>query len=138
MTIPKPRRPGPVVALVAIVAVGIGLLVMAALRDTVVYYRTPTEVSQASSERTVRLGGQVVPGTVMRDGDATQFRLTDGHTSLLVIARGALPDTFREGQGAVVEGALAPDGTFFAHQVAVKHSNEYRPPGQGTASGPDG
>jgi cytochrome c-type biogenesis protein CcmE len=124
--------------LAAIVAVGIGLLVMAALRDTVVYYRTPTEVAHASSERTVRLGGQVMPGTVLRDGGVTQFRLTDGHMSVLVIARGALPDTFREGQGAVVEGALGPDGTFLAHEVAVKHSNEYRPPVQGIAAGPAG
>lgn len=138
MKLPRPRKPGPVFVLAAILAIGIGLLVMAALRDTVVYYRTPTEVVQASSERTVRLGGQVMPGTVLRDGGVTQFRLTDGHTSLLVLARGALPDTFREGQGAVVEGALAPDGTFLAHQVAVKHSNEYRPPVAGTASEPGG
>lgn len=123
------RRPrGPVIALGVVVAGAVALLVTAALQDTIVYYRTPTEVTQSSASvgQSVRLGGQVVPGTVRHDGVVTEFTLGDGDSTLVVLATGALPDTFREGQDAVVEGVLQPDGTLRAGTVAVKHSNEYR------------
>ena len=38
-----------------------------------------------------------------------------------------LPDLFREGQGVVVEGALARDGTFRAAEVLAKHDENYMP-----------
>lgn len=41
------------------------------------------------------------------------------------------PQMFQEGIGAVVEGALNPDGTFEANRLMVKHGNEYRPPKEG-------
>jgi cytochrome c-type biogenesis protein CcmE len=125
------RRPSrPVLVLIAIVAAGVALLVTAGLQNTVVYYRTPTEVRQSSTSigKTLRIGGQVVPASLRNDGASTEFMLTDGRTKLPVVVRGALPQTFREGQGAVVEGVLEPDGVLQGATVAVKHSNEYRPP----------
>lgn len=123
------RRPrGPVIVLGVVVATAVALLVTAGLQDTIRYYRTPSEVAQSSASvgQSVRLGGRVVPGTVRHDGPVTEFTLGDGDSTLVVLAPGALPDTFREGQDAVVEGILQPDGTFRADTVAVKHSNEYR------------
>lgn len=124
----RPRRPAVVLGLLVVAAVAV--LVTASLQDTVVYYRTPTEVQQTSDSvgRTVRLGGQVVPGSLRHTGRRTEFRLGDGHTSMVVVTTGTLPDTFREGQGAVVEGVVQPGGTLQAGEVAVKHSNEYRRP----------
>jgi cytochrome c-type biogenesis protein CcmE len=131
--------PRPVLLLAGIAVVGLVLMVTAALQDSIVYYRTPTEASQSSAAigSTMRLGGQVLPGSLRDDGASTEFRLTDGRTAIVVIAGGAIPDTFREGQGAVVEGVLEPDGLFRADTVAVKHSNEYRPPPAGTGPGAD-
>ncbi len=37
------------------------------------------------------------------------------------------PETFREGEDAVVEGRLGTDGVFDADHVVVRHGNEYRP-----------
>lgn len=124
------RRRGPVLVLAVVLVGGTALLVTAALQDTVVYYRTPTEVVQTSSSagRELRLGGQVVPGSLRTEGVDTEFRLSDGHTAVTVRTPAALPGTFREGEGAVVDGILQPDGTFRASTVAVKHSNEYRAP----------
>jgi len=124
------RHRGPILALTAIAAVGLALLVTAALEDTVVYYRTPSEIRQSSTfiGQTVRLGGQVLPGSLRNDGADTEFELGDGRAQVRVTSTGALPDTFREGQGAVVEGVLGVDGEFRAKTVAVKHSNEYRAP----------
>jgi cytochrome c-type biogenesis protein CcmE len=112
-----------------ILAAGVALLVVAGLQGTVVYYRTPSELATrpATGER-IRLGGQVLPGSVRRDGNLIHFRLTDGHRQVEVVQSSGVPATFREGGGAVVEGMLAADHVFHADRVEVKHSNEYRAP----------
>lgn len=125
------KRPRPaVLTLTGVAITAVAVLVVAALSDTLVYYRTPTEVRQSttSTGEQMRLGGQVVPGSLRHEGTGMTFRLSDGAGDVVVFADGAVPNTFREGQGAVVDGVLQPDGTFRADTVAVKHSNEYRPP----------
>jgi cytochrome c-type biogenesis protein CcmE len=44
-----------------------------------------------------------------------------------VVYQGLLPDLFREGQGAVAEGKLRPDGVFAASSVLAKHDENYMP-----------
>ena len=39
-----------------------------------------------------------------------------------------LPDLFREGQGVIAIGELAPEGHFVAHEVLAKHDENYMPP----------
>lgn len=122
------RRAGRTALVVVLLAAG-GLLVTGALRGTLTYYRTPDELlgdPDATGERT-RLGGDVVPGSLRRDGDLLVFRLTAGGRQITVEQRGVPPETFREGEGAVVEGTLALDGVFHADRVVVRHGNEYRP-----------
>lgn len=121
------RRRLSVLAFTAVLLAGVGLLVAATLQDTLTYYRTPSEVAAggpATDER-IRVGGQVVPGSVRRSGGRVQFRLTDGSQEITVVQRGGVPGTFREGEGAVVEGLLGGDGVFRADTVVVRHDNEY-------------
>ncbi len=118
-------------ALVALTLLtGVGLLVGASLQDTLVYYRTPGEVTTTPPppEERFRLGGQVLLGSVTQDGEVTRFRLGEGPYEVAVVQYGSIPGTFREGEGAVVEGNLDSDGTFRSDTVTVKHSNEYRAP----------
>jgi cytochrome c-type biogenesis protein CcmE len=124
------RRRRAQLALAAVTLAGVGLLVAGGLRDTVTYYRTPGEVladPDAGHER-VRLGGQVIPGSLRRDGGRTLFRLAAGGHEITVVQRGAPPDSFREGEDAVVEGVLGPDRVFQSDTVLVRHGNEYRAP----------
>jgi cytochrome c-type biogenesis protein CcmE len=126
--VPRRRRTA-MVLLGLILAAGVTVLVVAGLQGTVVYYRTPSELAtRADTGERIRLGGQVSPGSVHRDGELIHFRLTDGHRQVEVVQQGALPGTFREGEGAVVEGVLTADHVFHADRVEVKHSNEYRAP----------
>ncbi|MEV0430477.1 cytochrome c maturation protein CcmE [Micromonospora sp. NPDC049836] len=122
------RRPGRL-ALVAVLLAGGALLVTGALRDTLTYYRTPAEVlgDPAAIGERVRLGGEVVPGTVHQDGDLVVFRLGGSGQEVPVRQHGVPPETFREGQDAVVEGRLGTDGVFDADHLVVRHGNEYRP-----------
>ncbi|SDZ20633.1 cytochrome c-type biogenesis protein CcmE [Micromonospora pattaloongensis] len=122
------RRPGRL-ALVAVLLAAGGLLVASALRGTLTYYRSPTDMLARSddSRDRIRLGGEVVPGSVRHDGELVTFRLSDDRREVTVRQRGVPPETFREGVDAVVEGRLGTDGVFDADHVLVRHGNEYRP-----------
>ncbi|MFI0793657.1 cytochrome c maturation protein CcmE [Micromonospora rubida] len=123
------RRRAGHVALVAVLLAAGGLLVTGALQGTLTYYRTPGEVldDPSATRDRVRLGGEVVPGSLRHDGDLVVFRLTaEGH-EITVEQRGVPPETFREGEEAVVEGTLSTDRVFRSNHVVVRHGNEYRP-----------
>jgi cytochrome c-type biogenesis protein CcmE len=122
---------------VVALAVIVGSLVWVAtqgLSSSLVYYNTPSDLLRkghsAIGDR-ARLGGYVVPGTVVRQGGAIQFVVGDGTTRMTVLDTGAVPELFREGQGVVVEGALGRDGTFHADTVLIKHNGVYTPPAPG-------
>jgi cytochrome c-type biogenesis protein CcmE len=104
-------------------------LALSAMRDTIVFFHSPSEIAQkniAPGTR-IRIGGLVQDGSVTRDGLAARFVVTDGGAALPVIYTGALPDLFREGQGVVAEGALEPNGTFRADTVLARHDENYMP-----------
>ena len=105
-------------------------LVLFALNDTIVFFRSPGEIA---AERTMpgtrlRLGGLVENGSVVKaDNTHVRFVVTDGGANLTVNYVGLLPDLFREGQGVIAEGTMEPDGTFRADSVLAKHDENYMP-----------
>ncbi len=108
-------------------AVGLSLY---ALRGTVVYFYTPAQLLQAHVEagRTVRLGGLVKPGTVVRSDDGqVSFTVQDKLKEIAVSYKGELPDLFREGQGVVCEGEITGTTSLRATQVLAKHDEKYMP-----------
>lgn len=120
---------------VAVIVAGVALaatLAFIAIGENMLYFFSPTQVKngEAPKERTLRVGGLVVPGSVKREqGSLTvQFDLTDNRESLTVRYTGILPDLFREGQGIVATGALESTGTFTAEEVLAKHDEKYMPP----------
>ena len=116
----------------AVIAVALGALIFTGVRQSMVYFVTPSELLAADSAtgRAYRLGGMVVQGSLTQNVSAHEqrFVLTDGKASVPVYHRGIPPDLFAEGRGAVVEGTLGTDGTFLASTIMAKHSEEYRPP----------
>lgn len=106
-------------------------LVLSALRTQVTFFMSPSDVLQGLPKpgTRFRLGGLVESGSYHKGtGTISTFRLTDGSKSLPVSYSGILPDLFKEGQGAVAEGQLAPDGVFTADTVLAKHDEKYMPP----------
>src|SRR6266576_1711136 len=105
-------------------------LVLNALKDSIVFFNSPTEVAEKNIKpgTRLRIGGLVKEGSVSRgDGLAVRFAVTDGKRTVPVAYQGMLPDLFREGQGVVAEGALDPSGTFRADSVLAKHDETYMP-----------
>ncbi|MCK0196330.1 cytochrome c maturation protein CcmE [Ancylobacter sp. 6x-1] len=105
-------------------------LVLFALSDTIVFFRSPSEIAaqHVSPGTRLRLGGLVKDGTVEKaDGTHVRFVVTDGGADVPVAYIGILPDLFREGQGVVAEGVLQADGSFRADSVLAKHDEKYMP-----------
>ena len=112
-----------------VLAAALGLA-LNAMRDTIVFFRSPSEVaSNAVSPGTrFRLGGLVDAGSVKRSTDQlVEFKVGDGAASVQVRYKGLLPDLFREGQGVVTEGAMSPAGVFVADTVLARHDETYMP-----------
>ena len=132
--LPPPRRPWGIVVLVGVVLAVIGYLAFSSVGNALVYYLTPTELlarGDAAIGDTVRLGGQVEVGSISGPATDLRFVLTDGESSIPVHSTAAPTRSFREGSGAVVEGALTAGGEFEATQVIVKHDENYEAPAPG-------
>ena len=105
-------------------------LVLAAFQDNLVFFYGPSELSarELKPDQRLRLGGLVEPGSVVRDGMTTRFRITDNVRAVAVEYTGLMPDLFREGRGVIAEGMLRADGVFLAASVLAKHDEKYMPP----------
>jgi cytochrome c-type biogenesis protein CcmE len=114
---------------VGVLAVAAGL-VLSALRDSIVFFNSPSDIAEkhpAAGTR-LRVGGLVKPGTLERaDNLQIRFEVTDGKSDVPVQYQGIVPDLFREGQGVVAEGKLDGGGTFIADTVLAKHDERYMP-----------
>ena len=129
----KQQRTMLIIGALAFLGLAAGLILYA-LRDTIVFFYTPSEVAEKLAEKKLspgarlRLGGLVAKGSVkLAEGGAIRFVITDTEKDVPVVFRGILPDLFREGQGVVAEGRLQPDGTFVAETVLAKHDENYMP-----------
>jgi cytochrome c-type biogenesis protein CcmE len=126
----KQRRGVLIGTCLVVLGVAVGL-VLFAMRDSIVFFYSPSEVAEmkiAPGQR-FRLGGLVEAGSVVRgEGTSVRFVITDQAKTLPVTYTGVLPDLFREGQGVVAEGVLEPDGVFYADNVLAKHDENYMPP----------
>lgn len=125
----KQRRLTIIAAAGAVLALAAGL-VLFAMRDTIVFFYGPTEITEKGVQpgTRMRLGGLVENGSVQRGaGQRVAFAVTDGRTSVTVSYDGLLPDLFREGQGVVTEGVFEGAGRFKADSVLAKHDETYMP-----------
>ncbi|HEX3431096.1 MAG TPA: cytochrome c maturation protein CcmE [Rhizomicrobium sp.] len=129
----SPRKRRRLAFAIALVIAGTGgaALVIAALRDNVLYFYSPSDVAAKGVRPGIafHIGGLVARGSVRREpGGRIQFVVTDGRAQVRVTYTGALPDLFREGQGVVAAGALDSAGVFAASEVLAKHDERYMPP----------
>jgi cytochrome c-type biogenesis protein CcmE len=125
----KQRRLVLIGSALAVLVLAVGL-VLTALKDSIVFFNSPTDVveKQVAPGTRIRLGGLVKEGSIARgDNLQVRFAVTDGRNTIQVAYQGLLPDLFREGQGVVTEGTLDQSGTFRADSVLAKHDENYMP-----------
>lgn len=127
----KPRHKRAAIIVGALIAIGIAaVLILNALNSNIALYVTPSEVAAGKSPagQVFRIGGMVKDGSVKRDGLTVHFVITDMAKDIPVAYTGILPDLFKEGKGAVIQGRLNLDGQFVASEVLAKHDENYMPP----------
>jgi cytochrome c-type biogenesis protein CcmE len=124
----KQRRLAMIAGGVSVLAVAV-LLALFAMKDSIVFFNSPTDVVEkhVAPGARIRLGGLVVPHSFSRGEALARFQVTDGNHTIAVTYQGILPDLFREGQGVVAEGTLDDGGVFKADNVLAKHDETYMP-----------
>lgn len=130
----KPQRKKRLFAILATLA-GVSIavaLVLVALSENINLFYKPSDVEagKAPQNKTIKVGGLVVPGTVKRGENLLQvsFTIRDNQSDLEVRFDDVLPDLFKEGQGIVATGKLTEQGHFQASSVLAKHDENYMPP----------
>ena len=102
-------------------------LVASALRDNIVLFFTPSELTETHRDaKRIRIGGLVEAGSIEITGTKARFVITDEIDSVAVTYDGALPDLFRENQGVITEGSFR-EQLFVADTVLAKHDENYMP-----------
>ena len=99
-----------IISLTMIIA-AIGLIIYNT-QENISYFYTPSELrsSDVSTKKQIRIGGLVKKNSFIKvTGSSFEFIITDNKNSIFVTYNGILPDLFREGQGAVIEGFLEKD-----------------------------
>lgn len=103
------------------------------LKSSLTYYYEVNELLDKGTEvygKNVRVGGEVAPGS---QSDVTKFELRftlldiNGENSIPVIYNGAVPDTFRDGRGVIIEGKYTAAGIFEAKTIITKCGSKYEP-----------
>ncbi len=115
----------------------VGYLMWTGIRDSMVYYLTPTELmARVEAQPTfhgvgVKVSGRVVEGSWTRDQGTTgahEFMIEDlDRTDVVLLVRyeDIVPDTFNDRAEVVLEGSYSEDGLFRAHTVLTKCGSRY-------------
>ena len=122
-------------------------LVWTGVSDTMVYYLTPTELSErieadpTFAEIGVKVSGRVVEGSWSREDGVLShsFRVEDlenpsAATVFAVQYDDILPDTFNDQAEVVVEGRFDEAGVFQAHTVLTKCGSRYEAAPEGVTT----
>jgi cytochrome c-type biogenesis protein CcmE len=114
-------------------------LAYAGFTQSKTYYHTITELTTMRStalQQRLRVSGDVRNGSIVHLPGRTDFVLQEEGKTLNVsyAGRDPLPDTFKDGAQALVEGRLMPDGRFVAEQVQAKCASKYEATPQQQAS----
>ncbi len=129
--------------LITVAILGVILwLAIGGIDESKAYYKTIDEVKameEGEMEKRLRVAGDVMPGSIVRDGSIVRFTLSQDDLRLAVIYDGTepLPDTFRDNAQALADGRMAPDGTFYAKRIQAKCASKYAPKeqnGEGVAN----
>ena len=105
-------------------------LIIKALEENVVYFKSPTEIKNLSEldSKKIRVGGMVKKSSIKTNDTEINFVITDFKNELLVSFKGSVPNLFEEGKGVVAEGFLKDRSYLKAIKILAKHDENYMPP----------
>ena len=115
-----------------IIVAAVAYLMYAGMKDTMVYFMTVSEVlakGQTLNDKGIRIGGKVAADSINWNQEKLDLKFTmeDEKTQekLAIEYHGTIPDTFKEGVTAIVEGKLSEDKVFHAKTLLAKCPSKY-------------
>jgi cytochrome c-type biogenesis protein CcmE len=105
-------------------------LILKNTKNNLIFFYTPTELlnSDIKINQKIRIGGFIQKKSLSKNkNNSINFIITDNKNLLNVSYVGILPDLFREGQGAVIEGVYLEGNSIEATKVFAKHDENYMP-----------
>ena len=139
LTTRSPRVNVKLLVAATVLLLTVGFLVFNALGSSMAYFQTVSELRESGRDLTgeqVRVGGDVVPGSVSRVGlgDELRFTITDGRQTMDVVYDGVVPDIFKDDVEVVAEGSVGPDGVFVAENLLTKCPSRFEAEEQSATS----
>jgi cytochrome c-type biogenesis protein CcmE len=106
----------------------------AGFKASMSYNQTVSEMlaaKEASYGRHIELTGDVIAGTIKRDGHVVTFDVNDQKDKQKIVTiryegRDPLPDTFRDNATAMAKGKLDRSGVFVATEMQAKCASKYQ------------
>jgi len=111
------------------ISISIGLILINS-KNNLIFFFTPTELISSNTKVNdrIRIGGIIKEKSIISlENNKYIFIVMDNYNSIKVTYSGLLPDLFKEGQGAVIEGKLLKDNLVEAFTVFAKHDENYMP-----------
>ena len=120
---------------IVVIVLSLGYLAYTGVEESKSYYVTIAELRKDAAQgdkvysKRLRVAGNVVPGSIKRQGSRVEFSLKENDQLLTVIYHGteAPPDTFKDDAQALAEGSLGRDGVFQARHLQAKCTSKYAP-----------
>jgi cytochrome c-type biogenesis protein CcmE len=114
----------------AVMVAALSWLGFVGFQESKSYYITVEEFTALHDDlqgKTLKVAGDVVNGSIDRTKSRMEFVIAHNGKSLRVqyIGKDVIPDTFKDGSKAVVEGIVAHDGTFHARHIEAKCASKY-------------
>jgi cytochrome c-type biogenesis protein CcmE len=114
----------------AVIVAALAWLGFVGFEESKAYYITVDEYHSLKGEiggKTFRLAGDVVEGSIDRSKPQMEFLIASSEKAIKVryVGSDIIPDTFTDGSKALVEGTIAPDGTFEARNIQAKCASKY-------------
>ena len=99
-------------------------------QESKAYYVTVDEyrsMKGTQDGKTLKLAGEVIAGSIDRAKSQMEFVMGNQDKTIRVryVGKDIIPDTFKDGTKALVEGKAASDGVFQANHIEAKCASKY-------------
>jgi cytochrome c-type biogenesis protein CcmE len=113
-----------------VIILTLSYLAYSGYQESKTYYHTVPEL-YAMKEKVydlrLQVSGDVVPGSIQRDGTSVSFVIGEAPQTLRVkyVGKDPLPDTLIDRATAMATGKMGPDGVFIADTMLAKCASKY-------------
>ncbi len=114
----------------AVIVAALVWLGFVGFQESKAYYLTVDEYRSMTGKldgKVLKLAGDVVAGSIDRTKPQMEFVIGSRDTQVRVryVGKDIIPDTFKDGSKALVEGNFTSDGVFQARHIEAKCASKY-------------